>query len=397
MVGKKVVAGLLLVGLVLSDLSGQPASRPASATAPVRLIQVDRTRRQVVIEASVCLQQGLLEFLLCKQGTKDYESLLATKASPSSLHAALLALGLMPGKPAQWTTPPGQEPVFVPPQGALLDIALRWVDQKGTPHEAPATDWMLTAGTKKPAPATRWVFVGSDFLEDGQYWADVEGQFVSVANFASTVIDVPFRSSDKNALLEFVADSRVVPPKATPVQVVITAVKGAETAPVARISLTVDHLGRIEMDGRPMSPEDVAAAAKQFLSLHAQGAADVRLSGRALVFDQERLRDILQEAGLTDVSFRRLTGGEEVLPRTAAQAAKSIAWWKQQFAQAKDLLTDPGEDAAAALAGIQRQRKELQALAELWADYADQVSALAAEYRARRQQTTAPATGPSQP
>lgn len=398
-----VAIGAISLGQMRAEPAGGPASQPATArpsspltgTAPAaRLIRVDRAKRQVAIDAAVSLRDGLLEFVLCKEGTRDYESLLSTKAEPSSLHAALLALGLRPGRPAQWVTAPGKEPVFVPPRGAALEVRLRWTDADGKPHESRADDWLLVASTKKPpAEPIRWVFIGSDFLDNGRYWADVEGQIISVANFAASVLDVPFKSTDKNALLEYVANPRVVPPKGTPVEVVLTVAQGAETAPAARMSFVIDHLGRIEIDGAPTPPEGVAPAVKRFLAQHSEGAADVRVDPRALVYDQDRLKDILQEAGMAEVAIRPLTINEEILPRTAAQSARAVAWWKQQFAQARELLVDPAEDAAVVVENIERRRQEIQALSELWSDYAAQLRALIEQHRA----TTQPQTRPANP
>jgi len=381
-------AAAVVVALSLQHARAEPTTRAAARPA-VRPVRVDRARRQVIIDAKVCLQRGFLEFLLCTEGTKDHESLLTTKVPPSSLHAALLALGLAPGLPARWTTPAGNKPVFSPPKGAMLEITLRWKDAKGRTRTAAATDWLLAAGTKKKPPATRWVFVGSDFLDDGRYWADVEGHHISLANFASSVIDVPFESSDKQAFLEFAANPQTVPAKGTAVEVVLTAVKGAETAPAARMSFEVDAFGRIALDGRAIAPEAIAPAVRKFLARHAEAAADVRIDPRALVFDRERLKSILTQAGLTDVSFRMRELRGELLPRTSAQAARAIQWWKRQFAQARDLIVDPVEDAAAVLKHVEKRRKEVEALSRLWSDYAAQLRALVRERRAREESAPA--------
>ena len=348
-------------------------------------LRIDRDKRQVVVEAAVALQRGALEFVLCTQGTKDYESLLSTRALPSSLHAALLALGLAPGKPARWTAPVDKKSVFVPPKGAMLEVTVRWKDSKQVARESAVTDWLLAVGTNKKPNPTRWVFVGSDFLDDQRYWADVEGHHISLANFASSVIDVPFESSDKNAMLEFVANPAVVPPKGTQVELVITAVEGAEKAADARIAFSVDAFGRIEMDSVPIAAESIPAAVKKFLSRHSRAVAQVQIDPRALVYDRQRMEAILEEAGLTDVSFRMRGLTEEVLPRTTTEAVDAVAYWQKQFAQAKDLIVDPAEDAAAVLEHIQRRRKQVEVLAELWADYAARLRGLLAGYKARRQ------------
>ncbi len=388
MAGRKCILALALGGAVLCGrLSAGPSPRPAAPKPATRPAAADgkpvlhRAKRQVILPAVVQLQKGTLEFLLCVKGAKDHETLLVTKVPPSALHASLLALGVMPGRPGRWTTPPGGQPVFEPAKGARLDVTLRWKDPKGRAREMPARQWLLAAGKETRPSDVRWVFVGSDFLDDGRYWADVEGLHISVANFAASVVDVPFKSSAENAFLEFACNDKAVPAKGTPVQVVITVPKGEEKAPVARVSFTVDRFGRIELDGRAVAPEDVGQAVKKFLSQHAKGVADVRVDPRALVYDRDRLKALLDDAGLTDVTWRTRALTAEVLPRTSEQATKAIAWWKRQFARAQDLIVDPAEDAEALLKHIQRRRKQVEALSELWGDYAVQLRTLLAKHR----------------
>ncbi len=377
-----VAAGVAVAALwARLPAGGQGATtRPAGGGRQAN-VRVDRAKRQVVVPARVELREGMLEFLLCVKGVKDHETVLVTDVPPSSLHAGLLALGLMPGRPGRWGTPPGGEPVFEPPQGAQLRISLQWKDAAGKPREAPAAAWLKPAGQDKHLKDLTWVFVGSDFLDDGRYWADVEGLLVSVANFAASVIDVPFKSSDENAFREFAARTKAIPPKGTPVDVVVTVPQGQEKAPHARISFSVDEFGRIELEGQAIEPEKIASAVKKFLAAHARGSAEVRLDPRALVYDRDRLEEILSQAGLTDVSFRTRVLTAEVLPRTAGEATKAIAWWKQQFARAEDLLLDPAEAAGDVLRHIEHRRKRAEELRALWDDYAARLRALVAEHR----------------
>jgi biopolymer transport protein ExbD len=221
-------------------------------------------------------------------------------------------------------------------------------------------------------------------LDDGRYWGDVEGHIISVANFASSVIDVPFESSDKNAFLEFVADAEAVPKKGTPVQVVMRPATGAEKAP-ARITVSVDALGRIELDGAAVPADELPAAVKRMLGRREEVHADVKLDPRALVYDRDRVHALLEEAGAASVRFQTRSLHQEVLPRTATEAGRSLAWWRRQFAEAKDLIIDPAEDAAATLRHVEHRRRQLEALSELWADYAARLEELLKAYRSGQQ------------
>ena len=120
---------------------------------------------------------------------------------------------------------------------------------------------------------------------------------------------------------------------------------------------------------------------KKFLAGHARGSADVRLDPRALVYDRDRLKEILEDAGLSDISFRTKRLRSEMLPRDGAQAAKAVKWWAEQFAQAEELITDPAEDAEKVLQHIERRCKAAAAAGALWADYAARLGALLREHR----------------
>ena len=388
-----VAAAAVCIGLPVA--SSGPATRPTSrpaATAPasaprkgpLKHLKIDRRGRRVIVDATVMLRKGMLEFLLCTKGVKDHETLLVTDVHPSSLHAALLVLGLAPGRPAQWITPAGGKPVFISPVGAALIITVQWTDKSGKVREVPVTDWMMEVATKKKMHKTRWVFVGSDFLDNGRYWADLEGLHVSVTNFASAVIDVPFKSTSADALREFGVNTAAVPPKGASVKLIIQAARGAETAPAARMTFDIDAVGRIKLDGEVVAPENVSGAVRKFLSRHADASAAVRIDPRALVFDRERLREILKQAGLARVTFTTREPRAEILPRTPAQVDRAVAWWKKQFAQAEDLIVDPAEDAAATLKHITRRIKQAEAISELWADYAAGLKAAMDRHNAKQ-------------
>jgi len=111
---------LAVVAIALAGTVGHatpPTSRPAQRVLKFQNMQVDLTARKITLDTAVCLRQGQLELLLCKNDTKEYESILHTNARPAHLHAALLALGLMPGIAAEWS------PQANDGQGALLPRA----------------------------------------------------------------------------------------------------------------------------------------------------------------------------------------------------------------------------------------------------------------------------------
>ena len=57
-------------------------------------VDIDAKRHEVHLEASVCLERGILEYLVCLPGTFEHEAAFSTKCTPSLLHMSLLAIGL---------------------------------------------------------------------------------------------------------------------------------------------------------------------------------------------------------------------------------------------------------------------------------------------------------------
>jgi len=369
-----------------------PPAEPGATTRPLELkdVRVDFTKRQVIIEAEVCLREGPLELLLCKWSTKEHESILRTRALPSHVHFALLALGLTPGKPARWLPgAEGTEGRLLPPRGAGLKISLRWTGQDGAPRSAEAGDWLKPVAADRVKPPSTWVFVGSDILPGNRYWADGEGDLICVANFASAVIDVPFESSDKSALLEFAANTQAIPPAGTKVEVVIDVLPGAQDAEHARVILEIDRFGQCRAAGRPIPPDRLSDWAQEYLQRHSQGQVVLRADARSLAADVERVREQLLFGGLRDVIEERLPLRGELLPRTEEQKQASLKQWAQSFADAQNLLSDPAEDAQSVLRQIRYQIHELEQMTKLWQDYAASLREMLTKYRASTQPASA--------
>jgi len=100
-----------------------------------------------------------------------------------------------------------------------------WKDAAEKVHRMPAQQWVKNVKTQKPL-AYPWVFVGSGFWTDETsgdryYYAD-GGEFICVSNFASALLDLPVQSSQANDDLLYVAYSENIPPRGTPVQLVLT-------------------------------------------------------------------------------------------------------------------------------------------------------------------------------
>jgi hypothetical protein len=171
----------------------------------------DPAARRVVVRARVALREGPLEHLLCLKGTKEHESVLATDAPARAIHAAILLTGVEKGTTVRF------RPAFVPPKGAAIAIELSWVED-GKTKTADARTWIKDLKTDGHLE-TDWVFTGSELWQDPDtkkmiYGAD-DGDLITVVNFPSSLLDLPFASSDQDANRGFEANTKVIPKEGT--------------------------------------------------------------------------------------------------------------------------------------------------------------------------------------
>jgi hypothetical protein len=338
-------------------------------------VTVDRKAGTIRFPAKTVRTEYELEFLVCKAGTKEYESILSTQAGPRQIHAGLLMLGLTPGKPAQRI---GTE--YLPPRGAGLSIELTWKDKAGKAHTANPADWLKmrnveTDKEEKPDPQ-RWIFLGSEVLPSGRYWAEVDGGIIAVANLPSAVIDVPFTSPQALDARYFEPDRKAIPPLGTEVEVTLRPEKGAQKAPHARVLCEIDRFGRVRIDGRPIPLLKNALRdwALKYTSEHAKGMVVIRSAGRAMSALSPLVQTELKIGGVFEFEHQTAPLTGPLLPRTLEQIQHLMDDWEKRFSDPENELTDPGQDAKATLAEIRRRQAELQAQKDLLDQYARQLN-----------------------
>jgi hypothetical protein len=357
--------------------------RPAAAGKPAK-------QCSIYIDAEVCASEIPLEFLLSSAG-KAYESVMVTKARPSHIHAALLMLGLTAGKPAHWIETEDQ-PRLAPPRGALVKIEARWQDKDGKIRQSDVSSWLAVnkVPTTSTAPAARapkeFVFLGSEMLPGGGYAADVEdiGAIISIANNASSVIDVPF-VSDRPLEGRLFTRNQSVPKVGTPVELIITPLPGAQNAPFARVMMEVDRLGQFWIEGKKIAQKDVGPWATQYIQKHEKGQVIIRAAGDAIVDDLVRARAALRLGGVFDMEEEKLPAARTVLPRTPGQVDQAMEEWAKRFASPKDYIDEPGRLAAGELVNVQEQSKDTAAQRELWNAYVNRLQEAMKQYKATTQ------------
>lgn len=188
--------------------------------SPTEEVWIDRERREVVVGGRVALDDGLLEFFACPAGTKEHESVVAVDSSARLVHAALLAVGLEPGKPVSF------DPEYRPATGPRIRVTMRWTDADGAVQEADARGWIRNTRTGK-ALETDWVFAGSAFWTDPadgrEYYQADGGDLLCVSNFPTATLDLPIESSQSNEALLFEVFKERVPKRETPVEMILSA------------------------------------------------------------------------------------------------------------------------------------------------------------------------------
>ncbi len=199
----------------------QPADtfKPKAGWKPLgKDVWFDPLTKSLILRGRVALREGALEHLICSRGSKDHESTLTTEAPPRIIHAGLLLTGAEQGHPVRF------EPKFEPPTGSAIAIELTWTDPAGKPHKADARTWVRDLKTDKPLEKD-WVFAGSELFIDPRtkekvYAAD-DGDIATVANFPSSLLDLPFRSSASDADRVYVSNTEAMPERGTPVTIVL--------------------------------------------------------------------------------------------------------------------------------------------------------------------------------
>ncbi len=194
-------------------------------------IQVDTANHIVTLEGVSCLQSGWLEQIVCGVGTREHESLVATPARASDLHAALLLAGFNHGQPGHWMAASDDDQLIaVAPTGDRLEVSFSWIDVDGQQKEQPISQWIAEASDRPTGH--QWVFAGSQLAPaPGQtngpdiYYADVSGSIVGLVTFGDEVVAQQLVVPDRIevAAPRWSVNEELVPDPGTPVTVIFRA------------------------------------------------------------------------------------------------------------------------------------------------------------------------------
>lgn len=196
-------------------------------------VRIDAEARTVEIDASVPILADdpdapnvYLELLVCTPNTREHETLLVTPARPSNIHAALLLLGLEPGKPGAWDWNEGAL-TSTPPTGPPLDIRFVYTDDAGVEHADHPSTWIRAHNAGEPFPVGSWLFAGSRIVTHNNqefYDADGTGVVMGLTAFGSEIIAWPAMISPEANVNDplWTANPDTVPPLDTNVTIRIS-------------------------------------------------------------------------------------------------------------------------------------------------------------------------------
>ncbi|MBN8598318.1 MAG: hypothetical protein J0L78_11655 [Planctomycetes bacterium] len=166
------VAGFLNVSVPLGHAEPGPEA-PLREVFPG--VRVDLKERLVEFDGVVPVNahtkanlKVFLETTVCAFDSKEHESLVVTKSKPSQVHAALLLIGLKPGKPGAWKQDEQKKWVGIPPEGEELDVRFVLKDADGKEREVDPAEWIVNIkdgrSLRAIAPDAKWVFAGSKLV-----------------------------------------------------------------------------------------------------------------------------------------------------------------------------------------------------------------------------------------
>jgi acylphosphatase len=141
------------------------------------MLKVDKENGRILLPGKVLKQgvhaelKGAIEYIACGPGGKEYEALFSCPADPKALHAALVELGIKPGKPAQEGK---TEAEYVLPEGGKVRIWVEWTQGVKKGRES-VESFVLDTVAKEPMKPVEWVFTGSQMEKNPETGEEVLG------------------------------------------------------------------------------------------------------------------------------------------------------------------------------------------------------------------------------
>jgi hypothetical protein len=180
------------------DALAQEAQRELVAAFEAAGIGFDPDHGAVWLPAQVAVTNDLLEYVLTAPHGAAHETLFVTGVDPELLNTALLALGVEPGRSAEWVKkdpPPSVEDVkagtpaseVVPPSGDGFHLYAAWREGDET-YLYRVEDLVRDLDRGRTLRRHRFVYTGSRLMRRGDedlFAASAEGNLVNLSFFTA--------------------------------------------------------------------------------------------------------------------------------------------------------------------------------------------------------------------
>ncbi|MGE5192225.1 MAG: YdjY domain-containing protein [Deltaproteobacteria bacterium] len=152
------------------------------------------------------------------EGKKAHETVVTFSAKPSEIHAALVGLGLKPGKPAL-----GEDAAATGPE---VKVSLEVPGPDGKPKVVPIEKTLVDRKTGKPMPALKWFFTGSVVKEapgktEKVYAADTTGTLIAIFPVTDETVIQTNLTMKEEPLLKLETNTKVLPAEGMPARLII--------------------------------------------------------------------------------------------------------------------------------------------------------------------------------
>jgi hypothetical protein len=220
------IAGACLF-TTLSIFVQLPLRAQDKSTVPA--LSVDKEKKSIAIACKIAPRKlpnltevypiEVIATLPTPEGKKAHETVVTFTAKPSEIHAALVGLGLKPGKPAL-----GEDATAAGPE---VKVSLEVPGPDGNPKIMPIEKTLVDRKTGKPLPPLKWIFTGSAVKEsapgkqDKVYAADTSGTLIAIFPVTDETVLQTHLTMKEEPLLKLETNTKVLPAEGTAVKLII--------------------------------------------------------------------------------------------------------------------------------------------------------------------------------
>jgi len=217
----------ILAALALSGAAAPGQDEASEKPLLLGNVKVYMKAGRIEAPGVIAIDRGVVEYMICSRGGKDYESVVSLDLVPSDLNTALLLIGLKAGGGVDIV---GDSRV---PAGDGVVIYVEWVDEKTQKKARVRGERMITNVQKKGhMREIAWIYTGGRFARDKEtgkdiYLSDVVRVVAATYRDPDALLNNPLETGIDDVFYE--ADPAVVPHPGTKVTVVFEPASAQET------------------------------------------------------------------------------------------------------------------------------------------------------------------------